>query len=801
MNKKNRKSRSKLCIALMVILFFFSFRNYAQNGKLEGRIFDKNNNEPLAFANIIVEGTIIGTTSDLDGRFLFTGLQPGFIRLRASYIGYKTTLSDDIQVTNAKTAYIDIEMEATESSLEEVVIEASPFRKSEESPVSLQRIGIAEIESNPGSNRDISRVIQSFPGVGSSVSYRNDIIIRGGGPGESRFYLDDMEIPNLNHFATQGASGGPVGILNADFISSVNYYSGAFPADRGNALSGIFEFTQTDGNKEKAKFRATLGASEVAFTSDGPVGKNTSYIISARQSYLQFLFDVIGLPFLPSFTDYQLKVRTRLNEKNELKIISLGALDKFKLNLGIENPDAEQKYILSEIPVNEQWNYAIGAVYKHFRENEYQTIVLSRNMLNNTAYKYPENDETQPLIFDYSSNEIENKFRYETTGTNTLFNYNYSIGAEYAKYTNNTYRQVYIQNEFNEINYSSYLDFFKWNASAQISKSLYNEKLSLSAGIRGDANSYSVSMHNLFKQLSPRFSVSYSISPKIIINANTGIYRQLPAYTTLGYRNNLGILVNKQNKPDYIKVIHYITGAEYRLNPKIIFILEGFYKDYSNYPFSVNDSISLANKGGDYGVVGDEEVVSDGKGRAYGFEMTNRTRLNKFNMIMAYTFVRSEFEDKNGNMIPSSWDSKHLLSVTAVKTFNRNWSAGFKWRFVGALPYTPYDLDLSSIKQAFDTQGSPFIDYNNINSKRLDNFHQLDVRIDKKFFFNRWSLMFYLDIQNVYNFKARQPDYIVRKEDENGDYILTDDGTRYVLERVKSESGTILPTIGIMAEF
>ena len=280
----------------------------AQEGRVQGRIFDRNSNEPLPFANIIVEGTTIGSTSDLDGNFLFTGLDPGFIRLRASYLGYKQELSVEIQVTNSKTSYIEIGMEPLDTQLEEVVIEASPFRRTEESPVSLRRIGLSEIESNPGSNRDISKVIQSFPGVGSTVSFRNDIIIRGGGPNESRFYLDDMEIPNLNHFATQGASGGPVGILNADFISSVNYYSGAFPAKRGNALSGVFEFTQAEGNKEKPKFRVTVGASEMALTSDGPLGEQTNYIFSVRQSYLQFLFDAIGLPFLPTFNDYQLKL-------------------------------------------------------------------------------------------------------------------------------------------------------------------------------------------------------------------------------------------------------------------------------------------------------------------------------------------------------------------------------------------------------------------------------------------------------------------------------------------------------------
>ena len=329
---------------LSVILFILLVSQvFAQNGQISGRVFDQRNNEPLPFANVIVKGTQIGATTDLDGRFIITGLKPGFVVLEATYVGYRNAKSPEIMISNAKVEYVDIPMEGSGISLEEVEVVANPFQRTEESPLSLQKLGLSEIETSPGSNRDISRVIQSLPGVGSGVSFRNDIIIRGGGPSESSFFLDGIQIPNINHFATQGSSGGAVGILNADFISSVDYYSGAFPANRGNALSGIFEFTQREGNKERVKFRASLGASEVSLTADGPAGEKSSFIFSARRSYLQFLFDVIGLPFLPTFNDYQFKWKTRFDKKNELTIVSIGSFDKFKLNTGIENPTEEQQ--------------------------------------------------------------------------------------------------------------------------------------------------------------------------------------------------------------------------------------------------------------------------------------------------------------------------------------------------------------------------------------------------------------------------------------------------------------------------
>ena len=738
---------------LSVILFILLVSSvFAQNGQISGRVFDQRNNEPLPFANVIVKGTQIGATTDLDGRFIITGLKPGFVVLEATYVGYRNAKSPEIMISNAKVEYVDIPMEGSGISLEEVEVVANPFQRTEESPLSLQKLGLSEIETSPGSNRDISRVIQSLPGVGSGVSFRNDIIIRGGGPSESSFFLDGIQIPNINHFATQGSSGGAVGILNADFISSVDYYSGAFPANRGNALSGIFEFTQREGNKERVKFRASLGASEVSLTADGPAGEKSSFIFSARRSYLQFLFDVIGLPFLPTFNDYQFKWKTRFDKKNELTIVSIGSFDKFKLNTGIENPTEEQQYILNYLPVNEQWSYAFGGVYRHYKEKSFQTLVVSRNMLSNVAYKFPNNDENLAKTLDYNSQEIENKIRFENNIRYGDYKFVYMGGVEYAKYFNETKQQVFVQNQLTTINYKSNLDLFKFSASAQLSKNFLKERLNLSAGLRTDFNTYSKSMQNPLQQLSPRLSASYVLTEKWAVTGNIGRYYQLPGYTALGYRNSDGVLVNKDNELKYIGANHYIAGLQFIPREDIFFSVEGFMKQYDHYPFSVTDSISLANKGADFGVLGAEEVVSSNEGKAYGFELLNRTKLKSgFNLIASYTFVRSEFEDKTGVLIPSSWDFRNIFVVTATKSFKKNWIVGLKWRYDGGLPYTPYDLEKSSIVEAWDAQGRAYLDYNQLNNMRLDPYHQLDIRVDKKYFFDQWSFMVYLDVQNLFN--------------------------------------------------
>lgn len=793
-------------LLLFILVFTAVTSAFSQNGTIKGRVFNEKNNEPLPFTNIVIFGTNIGSTSDLDGNFIFTGITPGFVKLAATSVGFESYVSEEFQVTNAKTVFIDIPMRETAIQLEQVVVKASPFRKTEESPVSMRTLGIGDIEKNPGANRDISKVIQALPGVASTVSFRNDIIVRGGGPSENRFFLDGMEIPNLNHFATQGSAGGPVGIINVDFIREVDFYSGAFPANRGNTLSSVLEMKQIDGNKERVIFKGSVGASDLSLALNGPLSDRTTFLFSARRSYLQFLFSVIGLPFLPTYNDFQFKVKTRFDQKNELTVLGIGAIDQFRLNTGIKDPTEDQRYILNYLPVSEQWNYAVGAVYRHFRKNSFDTWVFSRNMLNNVAYKYENNDENLPRTLDYVSQEMENKFRYENSSRFNDFKIIAGGGGEYARFLTNTFQQVFIplaEDTLRSINYDSELDLFKYHLFAQASKNFYNDRLILSLGLRTDGNTYSKNMSNPLNQLSPRFSAAWALTDKFFVNFNTGRYFQQPAYTTLGFRDNSGRLVNKDNNLKYIASNHVVAGVEYRRNEASKMTLEGFYKHYNNYPVSVNDSISLANKGGDFGVFGNEEVTSTGTGRAYGFEVYVRDKaFDLIDVILSYTYVRSEFKDFNDTYIPSSWDNRHLLNLTLGKEFKRNWNFGAKWRFVGGNPYTPWDLDRSSLREAWDARRQGYLDYSKFNTLRIGNFHQLDVRIDKQYFFDKWSLNFYVDIQNLYNFKQEgAPNLTTALDAEGNEILLPGPPQRYQLQQVVNEAGTVLPTIGIIVEF
>jgi hypothetical protein len=426
-------------------------------------------------------------------------------------------------------------------------------------------------------------------------------------------------------------------------------------------------------------------------------------------------------------------------------------------------------------------------------------------MLYNEAYKYLNNDESVPenKTLDYSSYEIENKIRYEEVLRTGGYKITYGAGAEYAKYKNSTLQKVFIpagEDTITEINYSSDLNLFKWNIFGQVSKSILDERLLLSLGIRSDANNYSDEMSNLFRQISPRFSASYSLTPKLALNFNIGRYFQLPAYTTMGYRLPDGELLNKTNGLRYIQADHIVAGVDFRRNDQSKITLEGFYKFYNYYPFSLRDSVSLASKGADFGVAGDEGVIPVSKGKAWGAELYFREKITRnIDATVSYTWVRSSFEDKHGEFIPSAWDNRNILNVSALASLKKNWDIGVKWRFVGGAPYTPYDFERSSLIEAWDAKGRGYLDYDEYNTQRLTVFHQLDLRVDKEYFFKKWSLNLYLDIQNLYNFKAEQPDELVQVRDENGQPVLKDP-LNYELKYLTSESGTVLPTIGIIVE-
>ncbi|OKZ11611.1 MAG: collagen-binding protein [Phocaeicola plebeius] len=786
-------------ISFFILLCCLCWNVFAAEYQIKGVVIDKSTRQPLEFVNVLVVGLGIGASTDANGNFLITQVPPGIYRLQASFLGYKTELTPEYRV-NHVTPYVQIELEEENASLNEVVVTASPFQKVPESPVSLRVIGLQEIEKAPGANRDISKVVQNYPGVAfSPIGYRNDLIVRGGGPSENRFYLDGVEIPNINHFSTQGASGGPVGLIDADLIRSVKFYSGAFPADKGNALSSVLDFSLRDGDMERNSLKATLGASEVSLSSNGHIGNKTSYLVSVRQSYLQALFKILGLPFLPAYTDASFKIKTRFDSHNELTLLGLGGIDRMKLNLGIEGEDAE--YMLSYLPEINQETYTVGGVYRHYSQRHVQSIVLSQSYLNNRNVKYRDNDESseENLTLRLGSIEQETKLRMENTSSWSVWKVKAGFDLNYSRYKSNEYRKVFA-NALREYDYHTDLSLWRWGMFASVDYAAPDKSFTASMGVRTDGNNYSDKMKELWRQLSPRLSVSYRLIEGLTLSGHVGLYYQLPSYTALGFKGEEGEYVNRHL--DYISVSQESLGLSWTPNENMELSVEGFYKLYGHMPFSLSDQIPLSCKGNDYGTIGNEALSSEAKGRSYGVELMFKWLLTqKLNLSSSLTIFKSEFKDgEQGSYVPSAWDNRFILNMSGTYNFPKHWSLGAKVSCIGGSPYTPYDVEKSSLVEAWNVQGRAYYDYSRYNQERLPVFGQLDVRVDKTFYLKKCMLGFYLDIQNITASKLRQPDALMSTgQIENPSAPLSEQ--RYVMKSIRQESGTLLPTLGITFEY
>lgn len=791
------------------ILSLFSAALFsAQTGSLNINVFDDFSKKPLA-ATVTV--TSSGQEFSGEGNVILPDLPAGNYSFQISAEGYQNGSLNDISVVPNQNLTFSIGLQKTttsEQEIEAVVITARVYKTTAESPVSLRNITSEEVQKNAGSNRDISKAILSLPGVGSTATFRNDLFIRGGSSAENKFYIDGIEVPVINHFQTQGASGGPRGLITIDFIKDVDFYSGAFPAKRNGTLSSLFEFNLKQARKDKIGYKAVIGLDDMQLMADGPLSKDQSWtgLFSVRKSNLQLLFKAIGLPFLPSYYDSTFKVSKKFKNGNELYFIGLGALDEFKFN---ENAKAtlNNQTLIERLPVSPQWNYTIGAGYRHLAENGNWLFTWSRNMLDNKATKYYRNIETPAnLLTRYHSQESENKIRVDRNFRLGDFQLSAGTNVNFARYFNDSDLRIITQSGPVIDNYLSDLNLTQYGFYLQGSRKLLDSKLELSGGLRIDGSDYSKMTSNPLEQFSPRISARYRFAERFALNLNGGIYHMLPSYTALGFIQN-GNLIN-QNTLKYIRNEQIVGGIEFNGKNNLRITAETYYKKYKNYPFSLRNGISLANVGGDFGVVGAEPLDSRGVGETYGVEILAQKRtLNDFYGIASYTFGHSRFSDINGSLKPSSWDSRHIVSLTGGKYFSRNWNIGARFRMQTGLPETPYDIARSQLVNVWNIANAPVSNYALLNSQRGNVVHQLDIRAEKKWIFSKWQMTFYVDVVNAYGSKSpsRLP-VIALERGADGNGIIANPGAPqndqvYQLNYGENDGSTPLPYFGFIFEF
>ncbi len=803
------------------LLTFFAPNFHAQTtGKIQGVVIDLNTQETIIGARISVQTTELKTVSDINGEFSFE-LPVGTYNVEVNAELFEKQVKYNLVITSGNTQIIKFELNEASSAIDVVLITDNKEKKATATdmitPLSVQRLTSEEIKSNPGGNYDVSKVVQSLPGVGGSGggAARNDIIIRGGAPNENVYYLDGIEVPVLNHFQTQGSSGGAQGIINVAFIDELKLTSSAFDARYDNALASTFVIKQRQGNTKKYEGNVRAGFTETAFAIEGPLGKKTDFLAAGRVSYLDFLFQLIDLPIRPRYQDYQLNTSTKINDKTTIKFIGVGAIDNFSFG-ATRNSTPENEYLRRSLPIISQWTYTNGIVLKRLIERGFVNIALSRNMFNNQIdrFKDAEYDNEAFRNFGLVSQEIENKLRIDVNRYKNGWKYSYGISAQYVKYNANLYSKLSegitdsLGNVLTppiEIRFKTAIDFARFGAFAQVAKRFAKDKLLVSSGVRTDLNTFTTDGMNPLKTLSPRLSFAYTLNSKWEVSASIGSYYKLPTYTVLGYKDAAGDLKNKNTK--YIQSNHYVAGFQFLPNEALRFTLEGFYKSYNNYPVSFVNGISLANQGQEFGAVGNEQVTSVGTGETYGFEVFAQQKLTKkIFYFVSYTYVRSLFSGTDGVLRASAWDNQHLFSATVGYKFGKNWQLGLKYRLAGGTPFTPFDTIAS--RQNFALLGTGILDFDQLNTDRLNLFSQLDFRVDKTWNFTKTSLVFFIDIQNLLmNKQESAPYYTFKRKADNSGFETTDgqalkvDGSNGIPLVLPNNSATVTPTLGLIFQF
>jgi hypothetical protein len=757
----------KKIIFLLILLYSNHYADNS-NGSIVGKVFDKITKEPLPGVNIVLVGTEFGTASNDAGKFQISNVQIGIYQIKASFVGYDTQIKSDIVVNSARPTEVVFELSPAVIELEGITVTSGFFDMNPTEITSLKTFSYEEIRRTPGGFEDVVRALSLLPGVAQSDAGRNDLIVRGGAPSENLFVLDGFVIPNINHFGTQGASGGPLSFVNLDYVNETSFSTGGFSAAYGDKLSSVLKIDLREGRTDKLGGKALISATQFGLNFEGPLSEKSNFIFSARRSYLDFIFNAAGFNFVPEYYDVLGKYTYDIDSKSKLSYIFIAAFDKVKFN----NKNKEDIYDNARILGSNQNQYLTGISLRRLIKDGFYTFSISRNFVDYDAFQ---KDTLLKPIFTNKSREAENEmkldFVYKFSPTLEL---NTGISTKLIKYNADILFPKFFVTSFGEtlpITSLSSGGYFNKSAFYSQLSELFFHRWRINFGLRAD---YFDAIKEKF-YLSPRFSTSYMISENTSLNFSTGLYYQFPSYIWLFAENT-----NKNLRA--IDVNQYIFGIDQKLRKDVSLKLEGFYKNYYHYPASkIRPYLVLANTGAGFGGAeqnfdsfGLEPLASKGTGNVYGFELSMQKKYSDipFYGITSLTYSKSNFAGIDGKSRIGKYDQTWIFNLTAGYVFNERWEVSAKFRFSSGNTYTPYNSD-----------GTQSI--SNYLSERFQPVHSLDIRVDRRWDFDGWSMITYIDIQNIYNRK-------------NTSGIRWD----YKTNKPKlQQSFGILPSIGINLEF
>ena len=756
------------------------------DGNIEGSVIDRRTKEPLAGVNIVVLGSIRGASTDVEGKFTIDNLPIGTYRLEISYIGYTTQKITDIIVMHNKPAIVNIELNEEVIESEKIVVTAGYFL--EETMTQPSAIGLRreEIRRFPGGFEDVVRTVSTLPGVAiNNAGGRNDLLVRGGGPSENLFVIDNIEVPNINHFGTQGSSSGSLSFINLDFVENVSFSTGGFSAEYGDKMSSTLILKMSRGREDQLGGKFLISATQYGFNFEGPLGENGNFIFSARRSYLDLIFKAAGLPFVPMYTDFNFLAHYDLTDKDQLFVLGLSALDRVDRDLSTE----ENRVKNSGIMDNTQNQYIGGVNYRRLLETGYLDLTLN---FNENQYYFSQINEIGDKYFN--SEAVENEWvlkvqRYWaiTKGLGVLGGFSY----KYLKLDNRTaFADTIYDRSGNRVSVISQglLPFSQVrtdeNKLAAFFKTDWSPSTDLSFDLGLRLDYYSFLKDPLY--VSPRISIKYKLNAHLSLKTSAGIYFQSPSYVWLVNELNKDLRALRNNM--------VILGLDYLIQDDLRMSFETYYKKYDDLPTGtirdLNDYLVITNTGIGYGGREDDfqsfgyfPMVSNAQGSAYGFEWLLQKKYSKIPCYgqISLAYNKSQYTAGNGRIYPGQYDQRFILNIAGGYKFNENWEISSKFRFYSGVPYTPVYRPEENPLNTTKTQNLP----EEYLSQRFDPEGIWDIRVDRYYNFEKWRLILLLDIQNVLNTKYQvKPNY------------------DFWEDTVESRNKIgILPSIGISAEF
>lgn len=761
--------KNLICLHLLSFLAFSLFgADTPKKGVFTGRIFDESTESPLIAVSVMIEGTALGTAANNQGNFYIENIPPGLYDVRFAMIGYETRVISNVVINPGKTTTLDIYLKSTVLETEGVQVSAGYFHEAKDAVVSNRSVDYEEIRMDPGSAEDIQRVMQALPAVVSGSDQYNEIIVRGGIPGENLFLMDNIEIPNPNHFAHQGSGGGPINMINTNFVRQVDFYAGAFPARYGDKASSVMDISLRDGNQKEYAGNAYLGMAGAGILFEGPIqnGKG-SFITSFRKSFLDLIISSTGLTAVPHYYNLQGKLSYNLNPNNKLIVNGIYGND----NIFIENDEGEGGYSRGAENVDARYyQYAIGMTWRHlYSDKGFMKLTLSQALNHYNEYVW---EDINTPVYDNFSTETERTIRAEWTflpdkalefnfggnaksipvhlkqwaDADTIFQYRYDPSIPHWTYLG-IYRAYDVwQTDFETTTSKAALfGQTKWHLLP---------RTTISAGLRWE---YFDLIHQ--SAVDPRLGLSYSFNPGTQINLAYGQHHQSPAY--------IDVTANPANTDlQFKRTRQIVLGFERLLREDIRGTFEVYYKTYHDVPVFLASSTSDPYDAY-YG-----RMINAGKGYAKGLEFFLQKKSSEnYHFTISYSYSISKATDpRNGAEYNWDYDFRHIFTLISgwkFSLFHKAWYQNLKhnfwyqlvdwmlplgdqvdisirWRYLGGRPYTERTY-VGTLRNWIIDAETP------LNGLRYPAYHRLDLRIDKRYMFNGWNMVTYFDIMNVYN--------------------------------------------------